>query len=112
MIGVDDIRRTLEKGFYPQNLDELVRQCMEAARSNKEPLLYYTLASIFDDLSKRWSTRAPLLAGETEDAQNKLYSKIVVLINDFDRNRNASDIYQSINDLIRTFLTLGYEYRV
>jgi hypothetical protein len=111
MIGTDDIRKNLEKGFYPQNLDVLVQQCMEAARLDEEPLLYYTLASIFDQLSERWATRAPLLASEPEDVQNKLYDKIVALINDFDQNRK-SNICQSLNELIKTFLTLGYEYKV
>jgi hypothetical protein len=97
MSSGDDIIKSLDKGFYVQNLDALVRQCMEAAKSSDEPLLYYTLASIFDQLSERWATRAPLLASETEDAQNKLYSKTVALINAFD------------NDLIKTFLTVGNE---
>ena len=48
------LRDLLRREFFVCHLEQLLVKSMELARSSGDPLVFYALASVLDDVCRRW----------------------------------------------------------
>lgn len=103
MASIGDIRTNLDKGFSVHNFQTLIKMCMEMAKVAPEPLVFYVLASVFDDLFDNWNQRQ-VMKEEAEEVQSRLLDKIRKVLTCIELGQDTEKINNSLNNLLRKFL--------
>lgn len=99
----DDLRRLLKRGLFVANLHEMTRCCMALARSVKEPLPYYVLASIFSDLAANWDDR-PLPVEEAKNMENHIGPDLNGILTILLETGSTIEVADPLNALVKKFV--------
>ena len=104
MTDIEAIKKDLEKGFYIRNLEILTVRCMDVARAGIEPVVFYVLASIFDDICRRWEGQ-PLTVDEANTMEEKILGKVKSLVASVAERKDRNQIWDDLNQLLSAFFS-------
>ena len=104
MTDIEAIERDLAEGFYIRNLENSAGRCMDAARAGIEPVVFYVLASIFDDISRQWEGR-PTTVDETNSMEEKILGKVKNLVASVTEKKDHNEIWDDLNQLLSAFFS-------
>jgi hypothetical protein len=100
---ITEIKKRLAKGLYIDNLNVMTAHCMQLARTTDEPLVFYLLAKIFDEIVHSWDGM-PLTVEEAQEMQQRIGSALQKVLTSIDEERSSREIWKDLNALLRAFL--------
>ena len=98
-----ELKQKLDRGLYINNLREMIGQCMKLARTVNEPLAFYVLACIFDDIIRNWEER-PLSTAEVREMEEKICSELESVLTSVSAGHQSQQTWDDLNTLVRAFL--------
>jgi hypothetical protein len=101
--GVAEIRARLAKGIYVDNMHEMVRTCLQMARSVEEPLPFYVMAKVLDTISEDWENH-PVTSATYDAMQRRISGALDRALSIIQDGRPACETWDSLNELVRRFL--------
>lgn len=103
MNGMVEIKKQLENGLYVDNLNTMIRHCMQLARTSDEPLVFYVLAQVFNDIVRAWDG-TPVTVEEAREMEQRINTLLHKVITSVDEERSSREIWKNLNALLRAFL--------
>jgi len=99
--GINDIRKELQKGFYIDNLKEMVGICGDLMKKDN-PLVFYVIQSIFYDIVENWGGR-PVTVIERGIAESYLVESINKVL-DLVEKKSEDGLLIELNNLVEKYV--------
>ena len=99
----DEIRSSLSKGFYSNNLRHVLNLIAEARKSGQagNPVVLYTVGSILSDAYRRWFDDEPVTVQTSETLEDRVIPAVDAVLNAGDGR--PEDLIARLNDLVRAY---------
>lgn len=103
MTSLDELDERLEKGLFVDNLYEMANSCRMLAMDTDIPLPLFVIRHLFLEIAHDWEDR-PVTVEEAKPVQSALIQPIHNLIKAIKAGSPAANIYDSLNQIISTYL--------
>jgi len=100
MAFVKEIREDLRRGLHLDNLSNLGSQCMNLARTQDQPLAFYILAKVFDDIYNEFADH-PLPTATLQRVEEGITDKLDRVLASVDGNETCEKIWVELNELLK-----------
>jgi len=100
------LRDLLRREFFVCHLEQLLVKSMELARSSGDPLVFYALASVLDDVCRRWEDR-PVATTEVGALHDALWPHIETVLTVACENGISDGARAATSRLVQAHLRLS-----
>ena len=103
MANLQQLRETLEKGFYLDNLYEMAHLCKTLASDTTYPAAFFVMKDIFLDIARHWEERA-LPVDEAKRVEREMAKPLRDLIRGIDTDVSAEVVLDLLNEVVSAYL--------
>lgn len=105
MTKLQQLRERLDKGFYVDNLYEMVRICKSLALETSSPTPFFVMRQIFLNIANYWEDR-PVIVEEAKLVEVEIIKPMMNLIETIEAKGSNDQIYNFLNRTISSYMFL------
>ena len=104
-MNLQQLRERLAKGFYIDNLYEMVHLCRSLALDSNSPAPFFVMQHIFFNIARYWEDK-PLPVEEAKLVQSEMVKPIEDLISGIEVNVSSEQTLTLLNKVVSAYLFL------
>lgn len=104
MPNLQELQERLRKGFYIDNLYDMVRLCRSLALDTINPAPFFVMEKVFFGVADYWDDR-PLTVEEAQEVQSKMMRPLQELIRGIEDNAPSGEMFALLNGVVSAYLT-------
>ena len=103
MTSLQQLRDTLNKGLYLNNLWELARLSKNLAMDIPHPLPFFVMRQVFLEIARDWDER-PLPVEEADFVRSKIAKPLEDLIAALENDASSAEIFDALTAFVSGYL--------
>lgn len=104
-MNLQQLRERLAKGFYIDNLYEMVHLCRSLALDTHSPAPFFVMQHIFFNIARYWEDK-PIIVEEARLVELEMAKPLEDLISGIEANASNEQILNLLNKVISDYLFL------
>ena len=104
-MNLQQLRKKLEQGFYPDNLYVMARLCKDLALGTVSPVPFFVMQHIFSDIARYWEDK-PVIVEEAKLVEVEMIKPLKNLMEGIEANASSEHINYLLNKVVSSYLFL------
>ena len=103
MTNLQQLRDTLKKGLYLDNLYQVAHLCNNLAMDTPDPLPFFVIRQVFLEIARNWEER-PLPVEEANFVRSKITKPLEDVIDAIEADISKDELFDLLNRFLSAYL--------